>query len=359
MTTPCSFLKSDPTAHALCKIYNPASVLKQKSRCPVNKATRLGTVSFMATSGPMLAPKSFFGISLWNRRPSPVKTSPVKTSKNPKPWEIQNPALRRRLKSGVKYLVRKLKRKRRWKTKKAFNTALAREIIIWVTLSKHRGGLGLRPLSITEDKVWRQRTAEQVLLAKTQSCPKKKKKKPCGEHCVELNNVFYPIFKMAGLKPKHLFVFKHASGKVSLDHVCIGIQVDPSQPNDITQIDLSLKRTKWLGKFHKVAFPITSATMMSIHLSNKAVTLYRKHKSSKPFPQKIAQEMRTYFAKALRWDAKNPQLLYVLASYHLLVEYDENNSVLCLNEALKSHPTYKEARDLLKRIKRSRATSTN
>lgn len=190
------------------------------------------------------------------------------------------------------------------------------------------------------------------MLARTQSCPRRK---PCGEHCVELNNALYPIFKMAGLKPKHLLVFKNVNGAVSLQHVCIGIQVDPSHPNDITQVDLGFKRSKWLGKFHKVAFPITDATMMSIHFSNKAIMLYRKHKSRKPLPQKIVLKITTFFAKALRWDARNPLLLYTLANYHLLVGYDEHNAIRYLNAALKSYPTYKEALDLLQRIKKLQA----
>ena len=354
MTTICSQLGLDTTTRKACEAFNRK--LDRPSPQPLPAAKQLTTTGAKSNLESLLRQatnRSSFNVGVTPGRAHKLQKSISLKSltRKAKPWDIQNAALLRRLKGGIHYLRRKLKRKRRWKTKKAFNTALARLIVSWVTLPKRLGGLGLRPITIPENKVWRQRTAEEILLAKTKSCPAKK---PCGEHCFELNNVLFPLFKMAGFKPKHLLVYKHLNGKVSLEHVCIGLQLDPKRPHDFTQVDLGLPRSKWIGKHHPGAFPLSEAAMMSIHFSNKAVTLYRKHKHQQKIPQTVVRKIKALFATGMKWDAKNPFVLYMLANFHVLVEGDLVKAVECLNAALNSYPTYKDARDLLQRIKKSR-----
>ena len=246
----------------------------------------------------------------------------------------------KKIRLAISTIKTKLVQKRLRPNTKAYNLALTKALVAWVVRPKNQDGLGIAPNRISPSDVEQERGALAVL-----TTPKPK------AHCTELNYIFYPIFRMAGLKPRFLMVYKNQWDITSITHVCVGVHLDPAKPNVITPIDLTqTSRSKWISTPHKKVIPLPHLTMLAYYYNNKAAALYRKNENLFTIPRRIIQKIKTLFTKGLTYDKRHPLLHYNMANYYRLITPDKVKANTFVTSALALYPKYGDALTLRTRL---------
>lgn len=360
MSSPCTRLQSSPEAHRLCRIlihkkHIPVATLDRG--VPYIKFSHITASNYAANPMPALVAGTngnrrleaeeiyTFALRLLekeNRGGQPRSRTSlsryISTVKSFRPPWIMNDFNPRTNndKAWTINVARKIQRIRRILTRKGlrpntyqFNLNMARLLVNWVTTPRRLGGLGIKPVSISPLNVRQERTVLELLSSKN-----------AYTHCTELCYILYPLFKMAGLNPTFILVYKDLYNVTSLSHVCIGIRLHPSKPRAITPIDLTARRSHWINTPHKSIVPISSQTMLGLYFNNRAVSLHKQHQHAQKVSRRISTRIKGLFMKGLGYNQRNPLLLYNLAYYYFSLENAPSRIKHYIQAALALYPRY-------------------
>lgn len=336
MTSPCTRLKSTPEAYKLCRnlVYRIGWPTAPK-RVPVRKLvqkydTGVPYIKFNHITKTKPNANPTLSIVPGTKGDGKLQVGELLAHSKKMPWDLGKFAPK--IKISVKKIEKGLIQAGYRKNTKAYNTALARKLIAFVVRKKSKGGLGIKPLSISADALKHEHSFVEILSSKNREA-----------HCRELCYIFYHMFKMAGLKPSFRLVYKDWLNITSLGHVCIGIQLDPAKPKAVTLVDLTEKKKMWFNTPHKITVRIPHNTMLGLYYNNKACVLYMKSRNLEKIPGQMVKKIKALFTKGFACDTRNPILWYNFAIYYRFIETNNQQRDLYLKGTLKLYPTYSHA----------------
>lgn len=338
MTSPCTKIIADPQARQICSRY-----VKQhgtRNIATLDKGTHF--IQFPRTKNglPSVATKNagngIIEAGEWRRW--------FLEQGGSSPWIIKDRKLRAHIQSGIQKIKTKLLQKR-WSNKTVFNKAFVQKLIAWAVTPKVKRGLGLKPIYVNPLRVKTQRTAEEILRAPS-NAP--------GNPCMETSLALHAIFRLAGLSSKLMLVYKNLYGLISLKHVCVGVRLDPSRPQAITPIDITLpNRHQWINPPHPVVRPMSQTTAMAAHLQNKASVLLSRNLHSMTALRKSDKKILRLFTEARNYDADFPLTFYNTALYYMWAKFDYETAKKFLKKALTLFPAYRDAQQLFNQLLRT------
>lgn len=366
MPTPCLHLKPNPEAHKLCRFFvhkKHVPIAKMDTGVPYidfrnirsiysksdpklsmvkgtrgNKKLEAGEIYKYALK--LIEQENALGN---NRTPSHKSLSffLTKLKSFRPPWILNdfNPQTKHddatilKIKKAISKISGRLISKGYRKNTRTYNTALAKALIAFMVKSKRQGGLGIKPVFIEPNKVKQERNALQAILSQK-----------LRAHCTETMYVLYEIFRLAGLKPEFLLVFRDSTHEISLKHVCVGIRLDPQKPNRTTTIDLTYPIPKLrFNTPHMTTIPMPLNMVMGAFHNNKGSALFNTKLAQKLSLQEKLK-MKTAFAKSLAYDKNFPLFQLNMALYYSAHEFNSSKTKKHLDTAIKLYPIYKKLR---------------